>query len=182
MVHCPYMGVLGNHAFPSEGPKGSGRPIYILRDGRDVALSFWRWPKIRRSADQTLEEFLAEPIDWRGSPGSRVAVCRGYTLFDHWRDHVDAWVKRGVLCVRYENLVRDPQAVVRRVAKRLKLPIVGPTRLPKPVGWNPSQGAPNLGTWRDELPESSQALFEDKVPANHVGRWCEETRESRRPA
>lgn len=171
-IEMPYGRLMGNHMFPDMVSKPS-RAVYIVRDGRDVALSFWNWKKFRRAdqVDMELPIFLRTPIDWQGSPGYRCPPKKRYVLFDHWRDHVSAWHETGALIVRYEELVQDPSSVVERVSKKFDLRIFDPGSVPSAVGWNPSSGRPRIGVWKDELPEDSKELFDKKVPADHPGRW-----------
>lgn len=171
VIDIPYYAVLGTHDFPRSRQRVP--IVYIMRDGRDVALSFYRWPNLRHvaQAELSLTEFLRAPIDWRGTPGRRWQQKPGYTLFDHWRDHVNAWAATGAILVRYELLVADPQAAVARVAKRLDLRQTRQIDLPAAVGWNPSSGRPRVGAWREEMPTEALRLFDEKVPRDHVGRW-----------
>jgi len=170
-VEIPYFAVLGTHNFPSG--RHHARTVYIMRDGRDVAMSFYRWPNLRHpdQADLPLMDFLRVDIDWRGTPGRKWQPRRGYTIFDHWRDHVAAWHKTGAIIVRYEHLVHDPHAVVRRIARKLEMKMVAKVQLPGAVGWNPSSGKPRVGTWRKEMPREGAVLFDAKVPQSHIGRW-----------
>ena len=39
------------------------------------------------------------------------------------------------------------------------------------VWWNPSGGKAKIGAWRDLFSEKLEALFDEKVPMFHVGRW-----------
>lgn len=172
VLKMPYGRLMGNHMFPNMVPKVS-RAVYVVRDGRDMALSFWNWKKFRATeqADMPLTEFLRTPIDWRGSPGYRRILKKRYVLFDHWRDHVSAWLKTDALWIRYENLVKSPEKVVAKVARHFDLRVFDDGSLPDAVGWNPSGGRPRVGVWRDELPKDSKGLFDKKVPADHPGRW-----------
>ena len=172
-IAIPYGHLVGSHVFPHN--VDPSQDVYVYRDGRDVAASFWNWKKFRsRRFPETItfEEYVRAEIDWRGSPGWRWDHHEpGYTLFDHWRDHVAQWLKVGVCCVRYEELVSDPKSTIEGVAMYHRLEIVGGSALPGPVGWNPSMGLPRIGTWRQVFSPALAELFDEKVPKDHSGRW-----------
>lgn len=171
VFQMPYGRLMGDHTFP--GSKDPATALYVFRDGRDVACSVWNWSKFRRKDDESMSliEFLQAPIDWRGSPGHRMAPKDNYTIFDHWRDHVSAWAASGALLVRYERLIADPGAVIARIARRFSLDVLEAAELPSAVGWNPSDGKPKVGNWRSDMSEEGQRLFDAKVRASHPGRW-----------
>jgi hypothetical protein len=87
--------------------------IYIVRDPRDVAVSNYHWELKLRSVPEgyPIEDFVPrwmEPQFWP-SIGS-------------WGEHVTSWLStregnKGFLLLRYEDLQRDPQGELERVAK-----------------------------------------------------------------
>lgn len=88
------------------------RAIYLARDGRDVALSEYRW-WVRGGLKQDFDAFLAEWL--RGSN----------SLFGFWGDHVAYWLdsalasRAALLVVRFEDLRTDTQASLRRIVRFL---------------------------------------------------------------
>lgn len=88
------------------------RVIYLARDGRDVALSEYRW-WVRGGLKQDFDAFLAE---WLGGSNS---------LFGFWGDHVSYWLDSAVaaqgalLVVRFEDLRTDTEASLRRIVRFL---------------------------------------------------------------
>ncbi|MCB0862225.1 MAG: sulfotransferase domain-containing protein [Solirubrobacterales bacterium] len=85
------------------------RAIYILRDPRDVALSYQRYFEgfgvSFESTDEFATKFMAGLV---GSYGS-------------WMDHVESWFEarsRGaeILPLFYESLIRDPESLVAEAA------------------------------------------------------------------
>jgi aryl sulfotransferase len=100
--------------------------IYILRDPRDVAISWARF--MNRSIDWAIA-YLANPEamirNSRRQLSSTVPQFIG-----HWSAHVTSWVDDSGLAplvVRYEDMHADLPATLRRIADRL--------------GWSPSDAA-----------------------------------------
>ncbi len=91
--------------------------IYIVRDPRDVAVSYYYYNLKKRllSADCTLDQyiplFIADDLDMKSGP---------------WGDHVLSWVRmqdtlERFLLLRYEDINADPIAELARVADFLNL-------------------------------------------------------------
>jgi Sulfotransferase domain len=89
--------------------------IYIVRDPRDVAVSNYHWELKLRSVKEgyPIEDFVPrwmEPQFW--------------PRIGSWADHVTSWLstrrgKPGFLLVRYEDLKKNSQAELSRVAEFL---------------------------------------------------------------
>jgi hypothetical protein len=98
---------------------GGARYVYVVRDGRDVAVSYYHFYRSHLrytgSFDAFFERFL-----------------RGEVQYGSWFKHVAGWESRrgspGVLIVRYEELKADPRRGVERLAELCELD-VPPTRL-----------------------------------------------------
>ncbi len=80
------------------------RVIYLLRDGRDVMVSYYHH----------LQALNPGPVDF-----SEI-VRTGRLLFpSKWHDHVNAWVSNPfgaqILTVRYEDLLQNPVSQLRRI-------------------------------------------------------------------
>ncbi len=96
------------------------RVIYIVRDPRDVAVSFYHYNlKVRRFTDEvTLDEFVDRFVSAK--------IWPSVDLFGSWENHVLSWVKmRGEtedFCfVRYEDMLRDPVAELKKITPLLKI-------------------------------------------------------------
>jgi hypothetical protein len=95
--------------------------IYIVRDPRDVAVSNYHWELKLRTVPEgyPIEDFVPrwmEPEFW--------------PRIGSWGDHATSWLstrqgKKGFVLLRYEDLRRDPQAELGRVAEFLG---IEPTR------------------------------------------------------
>ena len=93
------------------------RIIYIVRDPRDVFISYYEFQLKRRaiSDDCTLEEFL--PCFMESGIEPKIGS---------WRDHVVSWtVARGggenFLLLRYEDMIADPRKESTKIASFLGL-------------------------------------------------------------
>lgn len=161
------------------------RVIYIVRDPRDVAVSFYFYNiKVRVIPDgYSMEKFVArwmsaKVVDYADRVGS-------------WQDHVLSWIrlrqgKPGFVLVRYEDLLRDPEKILVELA-----PFVGivptPERIERAVRlssvshmqsleekqaqeWITTKGtrqdipfvrSAKAGEWRKRLPPGAIKMLED---------------------
>lgn len=95
--------------------------VYLVRDPRDVALSWASHSKV------TVEETIAEmarrgKVARQNRTGSTPAAP---VRLGSWSEHVLSWIddfKGPLLVLRYEDLLADPHAVVGRFARFLGLP------------------------------------------------------------
>jgi hypothetical protein len=87
-------------------PEVTAGAVYIVRDPRDIAVSYSRHRG--RSIDDTIA-FMADPEAATGGTDSKV-----YEQFSSWSVHVHSWTNRPdprVLVVRYEAMLSAPEAV-----------------------------------------------------------------------
>jgi hypothetical protein len=91
------------------------RVIYIVRDPRDVAVSFYLYNIKMRVIPEgyPMEKFVAR---WMGAKMVDYADRVG-----NWQDHVLSWIrlrlgKPGFALVRYEDLLRDPATMLANLA------------------------------------------------------------------
>lgn len=102
--------------------------IYIVRDPRDVALSYYHYNLKKRlipadcSLEQYLPQYLADELDMRCGP---------------WGDHVLSWVnmretREKFLLLRYEDMQANTEAELGRVAEFLDIEAT-PERLKRAV-------------------------------------------------
>ena len=159
-------------------PRAPKRAIYILRDPRDVAVSYYRYLHGLGKYESDLDAFLA---DW--------LTCRIWPC--SWREHVASWIggslkstRDELLIIRYEDLIHDPQDHVRAIAQYLGYPLnrsrlndvlVKTTsdemRRKEKAGMRKSErangfqfiGSAKAGSWRDSLSERQEALISESL-------------------
>jgi hypothetical protein len=88
--------------------------VYIARDGRDVAVSYYYYYMRLERLDE-------------GTPFSRFLpeFHRGRVMFGSWSEHVDSWLDSGLeqlLVVRYEDIKTDPKGELLRIVEFAGLP------------------------------------------------------------
>jgi hypothetical protein len=97
-------------------PKGPCRYIYVARDGKDVAISYYHFMGFRETFEDFFERFLT-----------------GQDSYGSWLRHVAGWWAHrddpNVLFLRYEDLVRDLAGGLRTIIDFCGLD-VPPERLP----------------------------------------------------
>jgi hypothetical protein len=96
--------------------------IYVVRDPRDVAVSFYHYSiKNRHIADSyPIEQFVSRYV--------AVEIGPMYDRWGSWADHVMSWVamrqgRDGFLLLRYEDMVENPEGELAKVATLLKLEV-----------------------------------------------------------
>jgi hypothetical protein len=82
------------------------RVVYVLRDPRDVLLSYWHYQKfLTKGYSNTLREYLVADDHW---------PCR-------WDDHVASWLlprrHPNLLVVKYEEIQADAKDVLGKVVE-----------------------------------------------------------------
>jgi len=146
--------------------------IYLVRDPRDVAVSYFHF--------QTQRELIAAELPARKWIGDFIA---GGGEFGSWRDHVESWLStRGdserFALVRYEDVKEDPVRELKRISRFLEksLPL-DPQGVKLAVerssieelrqleqrspGAQPIVRRGVVGGWRNELPREAAAAIED---------------------
>jgi hypothetical protein len=92
------------------------RVVFIVRDPRDVAVSYYHF--VRKAemlpADASMDEFMAKFMDGKIDP------------YGNWGENVGSWLgaRRGTenfLVVRYEDLLKNTEAELARIADMLGL-------------------------------------------------------------
>ena len=95
--HLPYQKI----------PKGTGKYIYVARDGKDVAISYYHLYRMYQGYAGTFEEFFE-------------LFMRGNVQFGSWFRHVRGWWEHrhdpSLLFLTYEELARDLPACIRRIS------------------------------------------------------------------
>lgn len=76
--------------------------VYVVRDGRDVYVSYYNYLKNKLPAGMTFKDFLKE----------------GSMPYGRWCDHISSWldnIKSPMFVVSYEELHLDPLKTVRKI-------------------------------------------------------------------
>ncbi|XP_053717979.1 amine sulfotransferase-like [Synchiropus splendidus] len=108
--------LFSSHLVPVFMPPGlkekKAKMIYVMRNPKDVAVSFYHFSKIfcdletPKNFNQLLEDFL-----------------HGNVLCSSWFDHIRAWQQEkdnyNILMLSYEDMVLDLEAAVRKICKFL---------------------------------------------------------------
>lgn len=147
--------------------------IYVVRDPRDVMVSYRQFLATIDSAAQCgLGEFVRQE-HWTGDR-SRLRW---------WRDHVEGWLSRASLIVRYEDLVQSPEealvaltaAIDEKSAPRSqllppKVVTISKTRRDRILRLAPSSTAIIAdrkifanASWQDELTEEDHVYVDKEV-------------------
>jgi hypothetical protein len=151
------------------------RAIYLVRDVRDVALSFQKLRAVEGFNEEDFESFLVRFI--RGEVGG----------FGSWQAHVTSWLEAAehgsnILIVRYEELVDDTATKLSDMASFLGISIddirlreIVDNNRPAKMRSRPTQysdermsvtvGAGTYNHWRTQYSESELAIFEPTIPA-----------------
>jgi hypothetical protein len=87
-------------------PKGSCKYIYVARNGKDVAVSYFHYYQTHRGYQGTFAEFFEQFLAGKIPPGSWFEHVRGW-----WRHRHDP----NVLFLRYEDLLDDLEGGVRKI-------------------------------------------------------------------
>lgn len=90
--------------------------IYLVRDPRDVAISYYEWLLKFRKTTKTFDTFMVDFVN-------------NETPYGGWGNHVDSWyqnaerVANGLLFIRYEDLLADTVGKLLDVASFLALDV-----------------------------------------------------------
>jgi len=109
MLNCNHTIFVQMHGGPDAGRikvaggrVSSGKTIYIVRDGRAVMSSLWKFTQ-----------------DFEGGGKSLVDVILGKTQHGQWTKHLEKWNpldRKDLLLVRYEDMLNSPELIIRKVA------------------------------------------------------------------
>ena len=166
--------VVKTHLLPDQlEPADPNIPaVYLVRDGRDCAVSMAHYRKDLIEERSVLDENLRAVIE-----------AEGGSHFGGWSRHVDTWSKRAAIVIRFADLVADPIGQVERLREILDLPEPKLERLPSfddlrsrsfDYGSGKNHGLDEeaqrkmrqskfrrgrVGGWKDVMPRRHQLLF-----------------------
>jgi len=103
---------LAVHGVPLCTPSVTAGAIYVVRDPRDVALSYAAFLGV--GVDEVIS-FMANP-----GAANRANEAQVFELLASWSLHARSWVAApNLLLVRYEDLILDPAAYFGRIVRFL---------------------------------------------------------------
>lgn len=131
--------------------------IYIVRDPRDVFISYYEFQLKRRviSDDCSLEQFLPRFMDSEIEPKTG---C--------WRDHVVSWIatrggQKNFLPLRYEDMIADTQKESTKIAEFLGLDS-NPERIARAVALSSADRMRKLEKEQSQQWKETKKTREDK--------------------
>lgn len=147
------------------------RVIYVMRDPRDVMVSYWYHTKLMKpSFDLSLEDFIVSDDQWPSL----------------WHEHVSEWVlnrHESVFVVKYEDLKADTFSATKKMLEFINYPFdeqillyaVEMSKFEKMKSLEEKYGSGRLedtlkgfvrkgesGSWRDEISPDALAALEKK--------------------
>ncbi len=119
--HLPSPRIIKSHASYNSLPKWPGRYIYVARDGRDVAVSFFHlfrtYYGFKGPFSDFFDQYVMTEREWGG-----------------WFKHVESWYTQkhnpNILLLNYEDLKQDFEGCLEKIITFCKLDI-DPNRLPE---------------------------------------------------
>ena len=120
---------LSLHGTPLCTPEHTAGAVYIVRDPRDVALSYAAYA--RKSVDDIID-FMASSKAATASDAMQI-----FELLSSWSEHALSWVgaKKRML-VRYEDLLAEPERYFARIIRYLGTGEVDADRLTRAVAFS----------------------------------------------
>lgn len=102
-------------------PKGNCKYIYVARNGKDVAVSYYYYHKTHMGAEQSFSEFFNQYI-------------RGKVGYGSWFSHVKDWWQHrndpNVLFLTYEEMTEDLEAAIKKISAFCNIEL-NPEALPR---------------------------------------------------
>ncbi len=180
--------IVKTHLRPSQLPHnlGDAPAIYLVRDGRDCAVSLAWYKKQLLEPTSDLQTNLIEAT--KASHGS---------YFGGWSEHVREWKTKAVLIIKFEELIEKPIECLERLRPWIDLPKPSYDKLPKfddlrskdfTYGSGLEHGFDQqdrkrwregkfrrgkVGAWLDEMPENIQLAYYSQhgLQLKEMGYW-----------
>ena len=152
--------VVKTHHLPDELPTElTSRPIvYLVRDGRDAVVSFAHHRK----------DVVAPESDFRQNLKESIYSAEG-SHFGGWSKHVETWLPKAAVMIRFEELIQDPIGQCERLRSVMDLP--APNRDKLPTFQSLKEGIPEYGSGKYT---HDGALAQHWFRKGRSGGWKEE--------
>eukprot|EP00931_Biecheleriopsis_adriatica_P117113 TRINITY_DN92661_c0_g1_i1.p1 TRINITY_DN92661_c0_g1~~TRINITY_DN92661_c0_g1_i1.p1 ORF type:complete len:294 (-),score=45.34 TRINITY_DN92661_c0_g1_i1:70-924(-) len=187
--------MFNTHVYHEMLPSGPWKCVYVVRDGRDVSVSFYHHLASQANAEGTGYVFEGSFADFH------TKWCEGTEGYGTWANHIRSWsaarTDPRVLFVRYEDMIQNLRPVVDAVALHLGLELsateidelmptfsmehmkVNKDRFqPISVSWKPGFEFLRKGVAKDHVTEytsKQQTEFADMVkntyPSGELPKW-----------
>ena len=131
LAHPSYQNQIGQilktHRQESKGMSLEEPLVYIIRDGRDVMVSyyFYRHTYINARNSQFWKQWLLKIRHFFNSSSNNTANYQNFSAFlrqytDEWLTHVSTWLQhQHTALIRYEDLKTAPEATLDRLFRQL---------------------------------------------------------------
>lgn len=110
LKYTPGRFIKSHEAYTETYPK----VVYVYRDGRDVAGSYFRFYQDNFQYRQSFAVFIEE-------------MLRGRLAFGSWQDHIESWLfrekTRPFFPIQYEDLLINTESVVKRLCDFLHIDV-----------------------------------------------------------
>lgn len=143
--------------------------IYLVRDGRDALVSMAHH---RKDIVDPYSDYYINLLE--------ATLASGGSFFGGWSQNVELWNKRADMVIRFEDLIADPQSIVKSLADEINIENFDISRIPSfqdlkfgqpQYGggsgdtFNPDTLASHfrrgkVGSWKDEMPKDILDLFD----------------------
>lgn len=137
--------MIKTHAYPLNE---TDKAIYLIRDGRECAVSYWHYLNDYVSGDFSLND-----------------VILGNVPFGRWGDHVNAWKPaqcKNTLLVKFENITNDPVPYISLISNFIDRNFTN-TEIPdfsQLHEINPHFfRSGSVDSWKQEMDETQQLVF-----------------------
>ena len=133
--------------------------IYMLRDGRDVAVSYYYHMTQRKQFNGTFSEFIRTEVP-----------------FGTWAGHVKGWTTphppQNIMLVKYEDMKAAPFEMLKKMIEFIGKPITD-EKLRKAIEWSSFQKMKKIEQEKG-LPDYFNAKGQEFVRKGVVGGWQDE--------
>ncbi len=135
--------------------------FYVVREGRDVMTSFWRYLNMLMPGWGPQAPSVGEFMKTKPSGGLSQYQHRPYaTMLERWVDHVEYWVNNsdGIHIISYQDLYLQFENTIQRIAGILDTEVDEIRRpglnVPSSVPWKGG-----IGNWQNFFSDQDEAYF-----------------------